>query len=349
MQSIAKKDHEKNLKVCISMQSNFIQKVSSKSRKLKSTLVYHKTRNHRLQERGFTLVELSIVLVVIGLIITPMISLYSRYRISQSYKETQVLLEEMRKSISYFKYYNGRLPCPAPMNPKEGDLPAYREMDCESIRNKSELLKNENQYIRSQDSNGKRVITGYVPIYDLNLKVKESKDAWNQEILYSVTLDLTHLPFYHQEGGIIEIFDINQKKMNWEQGGAQYVLFSQGTNGCKSEGIDQKNCEDHQNYLIADFSMGNKENFYDDLILYSEYVFSPKELVKKACNVEDFLLLRNVSKKDIPQGDDKYIENGFSLKICNENILKKFKSKHNFCKSYFCDNGRLIDKERILP
>jgi prepilin-type N-terminal cleavage/methylation domain-containing protein len=66
-----------------------------------------------LTQRGFSLVELAIVLVIVGLLIggllTPLATQFEQRRIS----ETQRLLEETREALVGFALRNGYLPCPA--------------------------------------------------------------------------------------------------------------------------------------------------------------------------------------------------------------------------------------------
>lgn len=65
-----------------------------------------------LRARGFTLVELAVVLVVIGLLLGGLLGPLST-RIEQSDRErTQALLEDAKEALYGFAVTNGRLPCP---------------------------------------------------------------------------------------------------------------------------------------------------------------------------------------------------------------------------------------------
>jgi len=65
------------------------------------------------QDAGFTLVEVAIVVVIIGLLLggllMPLASQVEQHRIS----ETQKLLDEVREALIGFAIINDRLPCPA--------------------------------------------------------------------------------------------------------------------------------------------------------------------------------------------------------------------------------------------
>ena len=90
-------------------------------------------------ESGFTLVELTIVLVVVALLIGGMLVPLSAQRDIQNTNETQKQLSDVREALLGFSAAKGRLPCPAPpeatgveapdgggvcTNPWDGFLPA---------------------------------------------------------------------------------------------------------------------------------------------------------------------------------------------------------------------------------
>lgn len=66
----------------------------------------------RLREGGFTLIEIAIAVVVIGLLLGSLLGPLS-VRIEQADRqETQALLDEIREALYGFVSVNGRLPCP---------------------------------------------------------------------------------------------------------------------------------------------------------------------------------------------------------------------------------------------
>jgi type II secretory pathway pseudopilin PulG len=62
---------------------------------------------------GFTLVEMAIVLVVIGLILGGLLAPLTSQRDMLSYSTTHQRLEEVKEALIGFAITNGRLPCPA--------------------------------------------------------------------------------------------------------------------------------------------------------------------------------------------------------------------------------------------
>ena len=64
-------------------------------------------------QKGFTLVELTIVLVIVALLIGGMLLPLSAQRDLQSTRETEIRLSEAKDALLGFAAANGRLPCPA--------------------------------------------------------------------------------------------------------------------------------------------------------------------------------------------------------------------------------------------
>lgn len=67
---------------------------------------------------GFTLAEMAIVLVVVGLLLTSVLSTVSSQLEARNVAETQSRLNQIKEALIGFAQANGRLPCPA-----DGTLP----------------------------------------------------------------------------------------------------------------------------------------------------------------------------------------------------------------------------------
>lgn len=62
--------------------------------------------------KGFTLVEMAIVLVVVGLLVSAFIAPLSAQRNLRDYSEVKTDLEQVREALYGYAIINGRLPCP---------------------------------------------------------------------------------------------------------------------------------------------------------------------------------------------------------------------------------------------
>jgi prepilin-type N-terminal cleavage/methylation domain-containing protein len=65
------------------------------------------------KERGFSLVEIAVVLVIVGLLIGGLLAPLSMQMEQRNFAETQKRLEYAREELLGFAIANGRLPCPA--------------------------------------------------------------------------------------------------------------------------------------------------------------------------------------------------------------------------------------------
>lgn len=75
--------------------------------------------NHR-RSRGFSLVELAVVLVVFGLMLGGLLMLLRAQAATNGVQQAQRQLREARQALIGFAAINGRLPCPAPPNLASG-------------------------------------------------------------------------------------------------------------------------------------------------------------------------------------------------------------------------------------
>lgn len=107
---------------------------------------------------GFTLLELSIVLVIIGVLLGGGIQVLSVHKQVQGQRETQLLLEQVREALIGYAAMNGRLPRPAQSasNGQERTAACANDADC----------------------------TGFVPWLTLGVS---KVDAWGKLLRYSVS------------------------------------------------------------------------------------------------------------------------------------------------------------------
>mgnify|MGYP000308253081 CR=1 FL=1 len=85
------------------------------------------TRHSPLLPRGFTLAELAVVLVIVGLLASGLMFSLGTQRESATTQEAQRQLENIREAVIGFALANGRLPCPALSTLANTDSNAGRE------------------------------------------------------------------------------------------------------------------------------------------------------------------------------------------------------------------------------
>jgi prepilin-type N-terminal cleavage/methylation domain-containing protein len=112
--------------------------------------------------QGFTLVEMSIVLLIMGLLLSSSLPLLSGQVEVQRMKSTQKILDETREALVGFAIVNGRLPRPA----QSWSVGLERATDCQSDAE----------------------CTGFIPWVTLGTT---KVDAWEKIVRYSVTPDFS--------------------------------------------------------------------------------------------------------------------------------------------------------------
>lgn len=113
---------------------------------------------------GFTLVEMAIVLVIVGLLITGLIMPLAAQYDLKNYNETRARVATIKEAIVGFAIVNGRLPCPADGTIASGTAGAGLEV-CTATS-----------------------VAGVVPWATMGLP---ETDAWNRRITYHVTQSFT--------------------------------------------------------------------------------------------------------------------------------------------------------------
>lgn len=175
-------------------------------------------------KRGFTLIELSIVLLIIAVIVgSALKSSVSRLGFAQTH-QTEKKLERIQESLAVYYAVNGALPCPALPTLAANDA-SFGNIDCT------------NTYKDSDDGDAiKDFYVGTVPISALNLSDEFAFDAWGHRFTYIVDGTFVSEDSFDattsNAGGLLTITgpDISGSSNTYTDN-AIYVLISYGDNG----------------------------------------------------------------------------------------------------------------------
>ncbi|MEE9331218.1 MAG: type II secretion system protein [Methylophilaceae bacterium] len=124
------------------------------------------------QQLGFTLVEMAIVLIILGFLLTAFLMPLKAQRDIAFQLETQRALENAKKALIGFAQTNGRLPCPA-------------------TNNGSETFPDDTGTSNPNGSGNCILQVGFLPATTLGVQPVDDQgfalDAWNNRIRYAVT------------------------------------------------------------------------------------------------------------------------------------------------------------------
>ena len=196
----------------------------------------HNTHN---KESGFTLVEIAVVMVVIGLMTASFLQLYKIYNTQQKIDKTELTQKLVTLSLDEFKRRYGRYPCPAPLDATR-DEPEYgREGDCTDLSvtpgqcENGICVETSERTVTLRDGTviTPRVRRGAVPFRDMFLSEREMYDAYGGRLSYAVTEILTDSDTFDVGSGGISIVD-NQEptpvSLVTPEGSALYFVYSHG-------------------------------------------------------------------------------------------------------------------------
>lgn len=223
------------------------------------------------QKLGFTLLEMSIVLLIIGLVISGSLTLITGKDKVDKYGQTWEKMKDIDDAIAVYLNENDALPCPAPLNAVQGSAEYGRASDCDDDTPPAGTYR-----VEHPASSGTYVRIGGVPFYDLEMQDEYLGDAWNSRLVYAVTEDLTSATD-SDSTGIITIQD-SSGDIETE---AAWVLMSAGKNRngafsarsgvqvpCSAVVLDGENCA-HDDGIFLDTAYNDGDtpaNYFDDLI-----------------------------------------------------------------------------------
>lgn len=127
------------------------------------------------KDSGFTLIELSVVILIISLLLVTSFEGSKYFLIQNQIKATNVKLNAIQRAIEIYVRRTGHLPCPAPLKLTSG---SSNVDDCSTLSN------NDGDGIYKKD----QILVGGVPYRDLDLTADLSHDSWGGKFVYSIYL-----------------------------------------------------------------------------------------------------------------------------------------------------------------
>ncbi|HWU34484.1 MAG TPA: type II secretion system protein [Methylovorus sp.] len=186
---------------------------------------------------GFSLVELSIVLVIVGLVLAGMLVPLSAQIDQKNYNETQRAMLEMRDGLIGYASSNGYLPCPD----TTGD--GAEERDAAS----GACLATE----------------GNIPWAELGMG---KQDAWGQNYQYRVTKEFANSTtrFNLSTAPSMTITDVSGVTLALR---VPAVIVSKGKSGAGA-GVSEQENSDKDDSFVSDVPSAVAGNEFDDIVVW---------------------------------------------------------------------------------
>lgn len=178
-------------------------------------------------KKGFSLIEMGIVLLIVSILASMGISAFNQKDYSKKDKETERRMDIIEKALEDFIAINHRLPCPSPAIVAPGAVGYGYESS-----NPGNCMDGISPYIATA-SNG-NIVTGSVPVRSLNIADENMLDGWERRFTYTVDsratapVALINIGPTNPRAGSITVKDASGTARTQN---AVYVLMSHGING----------------------------------------------------------------------------------------------------------------------
>ena len=240
---------------------------------------------------GFSLIEVAIGLMIIGLLMTPLIQGYKQYLLGKQVSDTKAVITTVQSAMVKYVAKYGRYPLPSDPDiavgaaglGQEATEPGSGWPPCASPTTKVCRTN-------SGTFGGNRVLIGTVPFAALGIPYTSQIDGFGMKLTYAITEDLTDTGTYDEAGGAIEVLDENGKSLYFIDVApadtvddnttprSHFALISHGATkrgayspggtvavacGAMAQGKDNENC-DRDGVFISNFSTTYGKNIIND-------------------------------------------------------------------------------------
>lgn len=210
-----------------------------------------KVSMNKKAQRGFTIVELAIVVVISSLFLFSIFKALALYSEEVAKDTTELNIDVLDASMSRFFQANDRYPCPARLDAVPGDAD-YGLEQCADPNNLDVAGHVDNPVFNGDPAGTPgnvydSILIGAFPVHtiepcllndlpecarrDLFLTEERMFDGYGNKLTYAVTQGLTDETAYRNTGGGIEVEDENLLSVLETPYTAHYIIFSHGPNG----------------------------------------------------------------------------------------------------------------------
>lgn len=281
---------------------------------------------HQRSVSGFTLIEIAISLVIVGILFSSAFYAYSLYLIKKESTKTLEAVSAAATALYEFKNANGRYPCPSPiLEQKDTSLNYGHETDCSDktigtgtivppgrCLTGTTLPDNYNgicieSSLRTILGVNPRVRVGAIPFRDLQIDEKNTIDGYGSRLVYAVTEDMAVAATYKDTIAGIEIRDGSGNVLSGGDRSVAFLVLSPGKNKngavdisgraspclTTAADIDGENCRDFTSltntqavYVMDAHASGT--NRFDDIVEY--FVPTGGEVWRRETNTSENII-----------------------------------------------------------
>jgi prepilin-type N-terminal cleavage/methylation domain-containing protein len=262
-------------------------------------------RMNALHRKGYSLIEMAVAILIIGLLVAPLSDVYSNYLKHKKYEATLTNVQDVLSAIQGYRMANGVFPCPSGLNvartsPNYGAplnctsagpyavAPAFGACDLVAGICIEQSLR---VAVPAFDAFHQRVMMGAIPFRQLQIPEKKAYDGYGNRLVYVITQSMGDPAMVNTLNGGISIRDPSGKALVKPADSAVFAVFASGSDGvggwtsegglhapCTgAPGADAANCnlgfEGGAATLNAVFidsylSTAQGANHYDDFMMY---------------------------------------------------------------------------------
>lgn len=233
--------------------------------------------------RGFTLLELSVALVLTGLVTALFLKISDKSDTASCYVTTKKQIETIKDAVERFAMKHDRFPIPAVRNAGVEDKLYGRE--AATVADVTISITNNTPLTVIDDVNG--ALFGALPFQALGIPVENASDCWGNKYTYAVTKELTD-PAKFLDNNTLGKLSIKTTPSITFLAEAGYAIISHGADelgavknnyahatdrkwcNLNNSLISTYNCSRTNNLISAEFNDGKDgaEKFFDDVIVY---------------------------------------------------------------------------------
>jgi prepilin-type N-terminal cleavage/methylation domain-containing protein len=238
--------------------------------------------------KGFSLIELAVVLVIIALMAGSVMTLMNRHLDTNRYDKTAETLKRIEEALQRQVMISGYLPCPAALNAAPSSATYGVATDCNAAAPAGTTD------ISAIAGTADDIRIGAVPTRTLNLPDNMLMDAWNMRLTYVVVKDLaidtTKFNAYVKpaSGGVTvtdatgnpaldpaqaELFSAYAVLSHGNDKKGATVLSGGSATACTAGNMDSENCDGDSTFIDTAFNNSTTiiASFFDDLIVWKPY------------------------------------------------------------------------------